>query len=52
MSDELVHETMNRAFRVWERYADLKFNEAATGVGDIEIRFESGDHGDGDPFDR
>ena len=52
LPDDLVVKTMNRAFAVWERHADLGFSEASDGVGDIEIRFEAGDHGDGDPFDR
>merc|ERR1719411_1792536 len=52
ISDELVIRTMERAFSVWAKYADLTFIEVGTGVGDIEIRFESGDHGDGDAFDK
>lgn len=52
LSEELVIRTMERAFSVWEAHADLKFTETDEGVGDIEIRWESGDHGDGDPFDK
>lgn len=51
LTDDQVRETLARAFRVWERAADLKFTEAASPPGDLEIRFESGDHGDGDAFD-
>ena len=52
LSEELVLSTMERAFSVWEAHADLKFTETDEGVGDIEIRWETGDHGDGDPFDK
>ena len=52
LSEELVIRTMERAFSVWEAHADLKFTETDEGVGDIEIRWETGDHGDGDPFDK
>ena len=31
-------ETLERAFRVWERVADLKFSEASGPPGDLEIR--------------
>jgi len=51
LSDSQVRETLERAFRVWERVADLKFSEASGPPGDLEIRFESGEHGDGDAFD-
>ena len=52
LSPDQVIETMERAFKVWEQHADLRFYQVDSGVGDIEIRFESGDHGDGDPFDK
>ena len=32
-------ETLERAFRVWERVADLKFSEASEPPGDLEIRW-------------
>ena len=52
LSPELVNQTMERAFKVWETHANLKFYQVDSGGGDMEIRFESGDHGDGDPFDK
>lgn len=39
-----------RAFGVWSEYTDLKFKPQSGSVH-IEIRFEKGEHGDGDPFD-
>ena len=38
LSDDLVLATMERAFSVWEKHADLKFFQTDSGVGDIEIR--------------
>ena len=38
LSDDLVIATMERAFSVWEKHADLKFFQTDSGVGDIEIR--------------
>ena len=52
LGEDKVLDTMRRAFSIWERSANLTFSEASQGVGDLEIRFESGDHGDGDAFDR
>ena len=51
MPEELVNEALRRAFYVWEKHADLTFEWLETGVPDLEIRWEVGDHGDGDPFD-
>ncbi|XP_050302465.1 matrix metalloproteinase-14 isoform X2 [Anthonomus grandis grandis] len=45
-----VDEEVQRAFNVWTDYTDLTFTPK-TGQVHIEIRFESGEHGDGDPFD-
>ncbi|KAF5304494.1 hypothetical protein FQA39_LY09690 [Lamprigera yunnana] len=39
-----------RAFAVWSEYTDLVF-KPSKGQVHIEIRFETGEHGDGDPFD-
>ena len=52
LTQDLVIQTLKRAFKIWEKHADLKFYETDVGVGDLEIRWESGDHGDGDPFDK
>ena len=51
MPKELVNEALRRAFYVWEKHADLTFEWQEHGVPDLEIRWEVGDHGDGDPFD-
>ena len=51
MPEELVNEALRRAFYVWERHADLTFEWQEDGVPDLEIRWEVGDHGDGDAFD-
>ena len=47
----VVNESLRRAFYVWEKHADLTFEWQESGVPDLEIRWEIGDHGDGDPFD-
>lgn len=46
-----VDETMKKAFGVWEKATDLKFEKKNSGKVHIEIRFESRSHGDDDPFD-
>jgi len=51
MPEELVNEALRRAFYVWEKHADLTFEWQEDGVPDLEIRWEVGDHGDGDAFD-
>jgi len=51
MPKELVNESLRRAFFIWEKHADIKFVWVEEGVPDLEIRWEVGDHGDGDPFD-
>ncbi|CAH1183597.1 unnamed protein product, partial [Phaedon cochleariae] len=45
-----VDKEIQRAFNVWSEYTDLTFTPK-TGQVHIEVRFESGEHGDGDPFD-
>jgi len=51
MPAELVNESLRRAFYIWEKHADITFHWVEEGVPDLEIRWEVGDHGDGDPFD-
>ena len=36
---------------MWEEVTDLEFKRASSGKVHIEVRFEKGEHGDGDPFD-
>ncbi|CAH1984953.1 unnamed protein product [Acanthoscelides obtectus] len=45
-----VDKEVQRAFDVWTEYTDLTF-KPKSGQVHIEIRFEHGEHGDGDPFD-
>lgn len=45
-----VDAEISRAFQVWTEYTDLTFRPSK-GQVHIEVRFESGEHGDGDPFD-
>lgn len=45
-----VDQEVQRAFDVWTKYTDLSFTQKS-GQVHIEIRFEYGEHGDGDPFD-
>lgn len=45
-----VDDEIQRAFNVWSDFTDLTFTPKS-GQVHIEIRFESGEHGDGDPFD-
>lgn len=45
-----VDKEIQRAFDVWSEYTDLTFTPRS-GQVHIEIRFERGEHGDGDPFD-
>ena len=53
MPKNLVDEALRRAFYVWEKHANItfKFEPNDNILPDIEIRWEVGDHGDGDPFD-
>ncbi|XP_022103759.1 matrix metalloproteinase-16-like [Acanthaster planci] len=42
---------VTRAFNLWSRAANLNFREVRSGQADIDLRFASGDHGDGYDFD-
>ena len=42
---------MEEAFNVWAEVTNLKFEKIFSGDAHIEIRFETGNHGDDDPFD-
>ncbi|CAG9783046.1 unnamed protein product [Diatraea saccharalis] len=46
-----VDAELAKAFSVWSDYTDLTFTQKRAGQVHIEIRFEKGEHGDGDPFD-
>ncbi|PSN48124.1 hypothetical protein C0J52_05812 [Blattella germanica] len=42
---------IDKAFEVWSQVSSLKFTKKTSGQVHIDIRFEKGEHGDGDPFD-
>lgn len=46
-----VDKEIAKAFGVWTDYTDLTFTAKRSNPVHIEIRFEDGEHGDGDPFD-
>ena len=52
LSETECRKTIKQALQMWRDNADLEFIEAETEECDLEIRWESGDHGDGDPFDQ
>merc|ERR1719334_2685608 len=47
LNREQVDDIIRRAFSLWEEHTDLKFTQQTTGNVHIDIRFESGEHGDG-----
>lgn len=38
-------------FQIWSDVTTLNFKESLSGPANIDIRFEVGNHGDGNPFD-
>ena len=46
-----IDSTVTEAFRMWAEASGLEFTARPQGKVDIEIRFESYEHGDGDAFD-
>lgn len=46
-----VEKEIGRAFKIWSDHSKLTFEERKRGRVNIDIRFETGEHGDGDPFD-
>eukprot|EP00088_Acartia_fossae_P029845 TRINITY_DN30787_c0_g1_i10.p1 TRINITY_DN30787_c0_g1~~TRINITY_DN30787_c0_g1_i10.p1 ORF type:complete len:554 (-),score=76.57 TRINITY_DN30787_c0_g1_i10:161-1822(-) len=51
MDNDDVDEEIAKSFEVWSSVSDLKFTHKRSGSVHIDIRFEDGEHGDGDPFD-
>ncbi|XP_064613332.1 matrix metalloproteinase-18-like [Liolophura sinensis] len=51
LSRDQVDQTIAAAFKVWSDVTPLTFTPSTCSPVDIEIRFASGDHGDGNPFD-
>ena len=50
LSETECRKTIKQALQMWRDNADLEFIEAEE--CDLEIRWDTGDHGDGDPFDQ
>jgi peptidoglycan hydrolase-like protein with peptidoglycan-binding domain len=50
LTQQVIINNVREAFRIWSTTCNLTFTEVA-GTGDIAIRFVTGDHGDGSPFD-
>jgi len=46
-----VDSEIRKALNVWSEYTDLKFTQRRSGRVHIDVRFDDGEHGDGDPFD-
>ncbi len=46
-----VDAEVKRALDVWAEHTDLSFTQKTSGKVHIDIRFDKGEHGDGDPFD-
>lgn len=52
MKDHLkVDKEIEKAFKIWSDVTSLNFIHKKNGRVHIDIRFEEGEHGDGDPFD-
>ncbi|CAG0888863.1 unnamed protein product [Cyprideis torosa] len=51
LTDDEVDKEVQRAFDVWTKYTPLTFTRKKSGDVHIDVRFERGEHGDGDPFD-
>ena len=51
ISESEVAEQIEKAFKEWERISTLKFIKSDDRHADILVRFRSGMHDDGYPFD-
>ncbi|XP_063224622.1 matrix metalloproteinase-14 isoform X3 [Bacillus rossius redtenbacheri] len=51
LSQKDVDAELGNAFNVWAGVTDVSFTQKSKGQVHIEVRFEKGEHGDGDPFD-
>jgi len=60
LNNEDIDRELNRAFDLWSRVSGIKFEQIKEPVGkknkrglgpDIDVRFETGYHGDAEPFD-
>ena len=46
-----LDDEMEKAFKVWENVASLRFKRLTSGKPDIEVKWAVGSHGECDPFD-
>jgi len=46
-----IDDQLKKAFQIWADKTNLKFEKKDSGTVHIDIRFETKEHGDGDPFD-
>ena len=51
LSKRDVDNEIKKALNVWSKHTDLNFIQKRSGKVHIDVRFEEGEHGDGDPFD-
>ena len=51
MSKQDVNTEIRKALEVWSNVTRLKFKQVQSGPVHIDVRWEEGEHGDGDPFD-
>ena len=51
LSNTEVDKEIQKALQVWSDVTDLSFEQRSIGRVHIDVRFEDGEHGDGDPFD-
>ena len=51
LSNSEVDKEIQKALQVWSDVTDLSFEQRSNGRVHIDVRFEEGEHGDGDPFD-
>jgi hypothetical protein len=51
ISESEVEKQVEKAFKEWERFSRLKFFKSTDPNSDILVRFRSGMHNDGYPFD-
>ena len=51
ISTKEVNEQIEKAFKEWERVSTLKFKSSTNSDANILVKFRSGMHDDGYPFD-
>ena len=51
MTPQDIDSEIRKAWQVWSGVTDLSFEQRTSGKVHVDIRFEDGEHGDGDNFD-